>query len=243
MRKEDRSYENVDETPVLNDKIDWCDDADDWGLNDDFSKASQSKQETVINKDRDISESIQNLEISSAINVEPAKILPRYINVMEEIDKKHLMDEITLQHEKELLAKYSLADNLDIDSKNSASGSRSGCENYEKCRPEYGDKHLIKFYKYISRLPEQIIRYCYGGDAIPMQEHKANEKCTNCGGDTLYEVQLMPALVQYVEIEFGTVLIYTCSNNCYKSDYIFEYAFVQNDVDDEKLRDYENKRL
>lgn len=76
-----------------------------------------------------------------------------------------------------------------------------------------------------------------------MQEYTSNANCKHCGKELIFEVQLMPALVQFIEIEFGTVLLYTCSDNCYSSNYVLEYVIVQNDVDDQKLRDYENKRL
>ena len=49
----------------------------------------------------------------------------------------------------------------------------------------------------------------------------------------------MPALVNFLKIdnqiglEFGTVFVYTCSNNCWKNDdlYRLETVFVQADPD------------
>jgi len=49
-------------------------------------------------------------------------------------------------------------------------------------------------------------------------------KCTYCGGKLVFEMQLLPTLVSCVEtrdipgtvVEFGTVLVYTCAESCWK---------------------------
>lgn len=169
--KEDVTYQRIEEAPVFNDNTDWCDSADDWGMADDTANTNKSNtneaekatqhEEGVEEKEkeeekRDISECIQNLNISSN-NYEKSHITPRYIYVTEEVDKSQ-QNPVNLQHEKALLTKYALIDSLDQDKGSRSKSSGSASENYEKCQPKYGDKHLIKFYKYISRLPEQIIR-------------------------------------------------------------------------------------
>jgi len=66
------------------------------------------------------------------------------------------------------------------------------------------------------------------------------QKCRHCQSPSIFEFQLMPALVNFLKInnqiglEFGTVFIYTCSANCWddKNDlYRFDNVFVQADPD------------
>lgn len=79
-------------------------------------------------------------------------------------------------------------------------------------------------------------------------DSKSIVNCTNCGSKRCYELQLMPALLQGLTIEgqilsidVGTVLLYTCANNCWSADTLTEQVIVQHDPD-EHLLDKLNQR-
>ena len=76
--------------------------------------------------------------------------------------------------------------------------------------------------------------------------------CRSCGAPNTFELQLMPLLVYLLQraagrtsvcrmahvhsIEFGTVLVYTCSKSCWneaKGGFRTESVFVQTDPDTE----------
>merc|ERR1712096_246581 len=91
------------------------------------------------------------------------------------------------------------------------------------------DKNLKKFQKAVRSCPTQVVRYNRGGEALVLSENdllcKHNfklPKCSNCSKDCQFELQLMPALISHLkyksaEVEFGTLLIYTCKENCWKN--------------------------
>lgn len=137
------------------------------------------------------------------------------------------------------------------DEKSSWSG-----EKYEKAVAKHGDKVFEKFHKVVSKWPEQILRYDYGRQPLFMRS-AANPfklECKNCGSPCVYEFQLMPALVYIIQkyvkeklsssgsdlplIEFGTVIVYTCSKNCWDDScpsFKEERCFVQFDPDEPLL--------
>ncbi|GAB1606364.1 programmed cell death protein 2-like [Argonauta hians] len=105
------------------------------------------------------------------------------------------------------------------------SGKSSSCaENYEKTNVQHGNKAVYKFYKTISKCPEQCVRYQVGGKPITLTKNlpKAGS-CDYCGADRQFEFQLMPSLVKDLTVcdsndyavEFGTVIFYTCSQSCW----------------------------
>ncbi|XP_015791123.1 programmed cell death protein 2-like [Tetranychus urticae] len=90
------------------------------------------------------------------------------------------------------------------------------------------DKIAYKFYKKLRDFPKQVIRYSWQGQPLLNRSNLnyAIEACENCGSSRKFEFQLMPALISKlnfppspssqssVDLNYGTVLIYTCSNNC-----------------------------
>jgi len=101
---------------------------------------------------------------------------------------------------------------------------------------------------YISKVLKKTInnpflfRYCRtGGKPLFLYEESEPSKCTNCQGKLLFELQILPSLITYLNLicgddhlgsghlEFGTALIYTCENNCWNEGdtYKFEHVIVQ----------------
>lgn len=95
-----------------------------------------------------------------------------------------------------------------------------------------------------------IYRYDYGGQPLPMVSLSQTPipKCSSCGSSRVFEMQLMPALLQCLTtdghqsvVDAGTVFIYTCAKNCYNSAVVEESVTVQHDPDEHLLSKYDNK--
>lgn len=107
-----------------------------------------------------------------------------------------------------------------------ASGGGSGVEEeiYERGVPIHGDLMFHYFLQRIQENPGQILRYtrdAYPLLIAPLQENV--QKCQNCGCDTICEIQILPTLIPKLRLEnnepapidFGNVLIFTCSKSCW----------------------------
>lgn len=95
-----------------------------------------------------------------------------------------------------------------------------------------GDTWFLKLQRRLERSPAQVVRYSWGGKPLWISEppEESNNSawpppCRRCGGPRRFELQLMPTLLYEVrrrcpeqvgdsEIEWGTVLVYTCSRDC-----------------------------
>ena len=84
-------------------------------------------------------------------------------------------------------------------------------------------------------------RYDYGGKALPMISLElANiPSCENCGAQRIYELQLMPMLLQSLKsqdtsspLDVGTVIVFSCSKNCWDGRALLECPIVQHDPDE-----------
>lgn len=131
-------------------------------------------------------------------------------------------------------------------------GGGGGEEKYEKTRARHGDAVFLRFMKKISLCPQQILRYCRGGCPLFISEPPCNvaqmvSACDACGASRTFELQLMPALVSLLQtrggsggqVEFGTVLVYTCRNSCWTAgskSALEEECLVQCDPDHDLFR-------
>ncbi|KAI2801909.1 programmed cell death protein [Blomia tropicalis] len=123
-------------------------------------------------------------------------------------------------------------------------GEQDSSEIYEK---QYSDafktdKANYQFYKRLRRCPEQIIRYEWMGQPLFSTDNVDIVKpdcCHNCGSERTFELQIMPGLIGFlshsklsntkaVDIDFETILVYTCKNNCSSPNiqYFKEQLFV-----------------
>ena len=109
---------------------------------------------------------------------------------------------------------------------------------------------------------KQIIRF-YRNNFYPLwftQEKMLttkNTKCTNCGGDVVFEFQIMPYLFliepKIAFNDIGTIVIYTCKNCCdskIEGGFVEEHGFIQrtgenfrdfNDNDNKYIKDKKEK--
>lgn len=110
------------------------------------------------------------------------------------------------------------------------------------------DKSFMKFCK--KTTPNEVLYYCREGEPLwisdcsprpviegmDQETYDENEvivpKCENCGEARSFELQLLPQLLFYIKndrIEFGSVLIYTCSKSCKVSGYQREFVVIERD--------------
>ncbi|KFQ62059.1 Programmed cell death protein 2, partial [Pelecanus crispus] len=103
------------------------------------------------------------------------------------------------------------------------------------------DKIFQMFQEQIAAEPEQIIRYCRGGegpiwvsgDNIP--EEKDIPNCL-CGAKRIFEFQIMPQLLNHLQvdslgesIDWGTLVVYTCADNCGEGNKYLEEVIWKQD--------------
>lgn len=102
------------------------------------------------------------------------------------------------------------------------------------------EKIFQMFKKQVAAEPEQIIRYCRGGEG-PLWvsgENRPEEKdipnCV-CGAKRIFEFQIMPQLLNHLQvdslgesIDWGTLVVYTCADSCGgESEYLEEFIWKQ----------------
>ncbi|NWS98589.1 PDCD2 protein, partial [Mionectes macconnelli] len=102
------------------------------------------------------------------------------------------------------------------------------------------DKIFQKFKEKVAAEPEQIIRYCRGGEGPVWVsgENRPEEKdipnCL-CGAKRIFEFQIMPQLLNHLQvdslgesIDWGTLVVYTCADNCGGANqYLEEFIWKQ----------------
>ncbi|XP_056137226.1 programmed cell death protein 2-like [Lampris incognitus] len=223
---------------------DWCDGADDWGMeSDDGGGVLYDKKPAVVNEDAvepemegtttnsslDVSTRLQDLSLTGAEDTQQVVPIfrPFYISVVDESD---LGGEADLEHAQELLREYEEREGVEVSElENVGGGGEGGEEKYEKTKARHGDAIFSRFMKTISLCPEQILRYCWSGKPLFISEPPSNMAkmvpvCSICGSSRTFEFQLMPALVNLLQskdsnsemvLEFGTVLVYTCRRSCW----------------------------
>ncbi|KAL2079605.1 hypothetical protein ACEWY4_025349 [Coilia grayii] len=242
----------VQEAPMFS--TDWCDDADDWGVEEECGETwttsqTQTLQTTSMSATKaapDVSSQLQSLSISTVEEDSQPKgpaFKPFYISVVEESD---FTRDTGMEHAQELLREYEQREGATMMELGDCGGG--GEEKYEKAEARHGDAVFSGFMKKVSLCPEQVLRYYRNGSPLfiskPMLDLKQMvPPCSYCGSGRTFEFQLMPALVTLLctsddnselAVEFGTVLVYTCHSSCWKSGSnspMEEFAVVQPDPD------------
>ncbi|KAM5134367.1 programmed cell death protein 2-like isoform 2-T2 [Callospermophilus lateralis] len=95
---------------------------------------------------------------------------------------------------------------------------------------------------------EQLLsqRYSWSGEPLfltsPTSEITDIPACSHCGGQRIFEFQLMPALISMLQsanldlsVEFGTILVYTCEKSCWPQNHqtpMEEFCIIQEDPDE-----------
>ncbi|XP_063306450.1 programmed cell death protein 2 [Pelobates fuscus] len=128
----------------------------------------------------------------------------------------------------------SLSDNLTSDDKDLEAMAR---------HESTDDVVFNLFKKRIAAEPDQVLRYCRGGEPLWMSAQNvpaANDipDC-QCGAKRVFEFQVMPQLLNHLKvdslgesIDWGILAVFTCINNCNaEKDYLVEFLWKQDVVD------------
>ncbi|KAK3009280.1 hypothetical protein RJ639_014323 [Escallonia herrerae] len=103
-------------------------------------------------------------------------------------------------------------------------------------------KSWASFQERISRVPEQVLRYCRYARAKPLWPMSSGRpsttdipKCNHCGGLRGFEFQILPQLLYYFgvkndvdSLDWATIVVYACEASCEGSmAYREEFAWLQ----------------
>lgn len=109
----------------------------------------------------------------------------------------------------------------------------------------FGDSWFMKFQRRLARSPSQVVRYAWGGKPMWISappEETSNKAwpppCSRCGSPRSFELQLLPTLLCEMrrwcpdhmgdwDIEWGTVMVYTCRKDCAGSEPVREFIVAQ----------------
>ncbi|XP_053305190.1 programmed cell death protein 2-like [Spea bombifrons] len=233
---------------------DWCEDADDWGADDDsvgqtsavVSLPSSCPAEPV---NTDCTLSLRDLSLSDRSPNEhslDSAFCSYYISVADEEECGSSSD---LDHAQRLLREYEKREGLLLEDQGSNCTGKGEMEKYEKHNLRSHDIVFYKFMKKISHCSQQILRYSWSGMPLYMSPIEVGfhpPPCIQCGGCRVFEFQLMPALVSMLRstetdllLEFGTVLVFTCARSCWAAGdrkSVQEFCFVQEDPDQQYFK-------
>ncbi|XP_073438330.1 programmed cell death protein 2-like [Dendrobates tinctorius] len=218
---------------------DWCEDADDWGLDKAESHATCCP---AVPAPTDWTAQLQDLSLadtSETVRSGDSIFRSYYIAVAEEEDCAW---DTNLDHARRLLTDYEKREEALVMADPESGGGEG--EKYEKCDLPRRDVVFHKFLKKISKCHQQILRYSWNGSPLYISSPEAASRppsCPRCGAPRVFEFQLMPALVTMLQgskaalsLEFGTVLIFTCERSCWGNGAqtsVQEYCMVQEDPD------------
>ncbi|XP_068117718.1 programmed cell death protein 2-like [Hyperolius riggenbachi] len=229
---------------------DWCDDADNWGMDDDDDDrlaaapaVSHVRSCPEDSPQTDCTAQLQSLSLTDTPETaQSASALfhSYYIAVADEEDCEW---DPGLDHARRLLQEYEQRGESSVEELESCEG-KSEREKYEKNDLKKRDLMFYRFLKKIAPCQQQILRYCWNGQPLcisPLDEAAQPPPCPRCGGRRVFEFQLMPALVTMLQgvktdllLEFGTVLIFTCEGSCWDASDrtpVSEFCIVQEDPD------------
>ena len=122
------------------------------------------------------------------------------------------------------------------------------------------DLEFLRFQRRLRRLPDQVVRYMHGNVGRAFYDDPEEDgggileplwcsvmgrprpedipKCENCGAERVPEFQIMPQIMELMDIsvhsgmDFGTLVVYTCSQSCSekkgaKCHYMKEFVWTQ----------------
>ncbi|XP_069072296.1 programmed cell death protein 2-like isoform X3 [Pleurodeles waltl] len=258
-----KKQECSDQQREITSAKDWCEEADDWGLNEEAEAQGDMSQHLLTTSASKVSTSTAEAECTDNFHnlslSEPGQglvlplsyiVLPsHHISVMDEEDYTGCID---VHHAQKLLKEYQQREGVDVEQLLSESFSAKGeQEKYEKSEMKTRDLLFHQFKKRISVCQEQILRYSWKGQPLfitspPSTFPDVVPRCCVCGSDRDFEFQLMPALISILthldnslSLEFGTVLVYTCEKSCWpsgQSSPLEEFPFIQEDPDERYFR-------
>ena len=204
----------------------------DWGTD-----GGEDLQQEKIKGD-EINENFNELRIESGDNskteISKGDFQAFYVNVS--LEEKC---EENLDHEFEILQTYLKTENMTMDDIEKSASNKSGSEPYEKAASKSISNVQKKFLKRVKRLPKQVLRYAYGDKPLCLNADIGEVEDCVCGGRRVFELQLMPSLMEFllpidlrhcIPVESSCVYIFTCSKHCSNTP-SQEMVIVQSEVE------------
>lgn len=112
-------------------------------------------------------------------------------------------------------------------------------------------QHFASFIARLGKEPAQVLRYCFDKDAVPLcpspdgiPEAKNIPCCACCGGPRQFEFQVMPQLLNHLQVDamdslspdWGTIVVYSCVSSC--SDQRVSRSIQGNEVTSMYMEEY-----
>ncbi|CAD0198291.1 unnamed protein product [Chrysodeixis includens] len=123
--------------------------------------------------------------------------------------------------------------------------SEDELDQYTKDVPD--DKVFNKFSKRVARHPDQVLRYDRGGQPLWITGKTTEAsitdvpKCQYCNGDRQFEFQIMPQLLNFIDvgielnsIDWGVLAVYTCKSSCSQGPSYKQEFMIKQDLSTEQ---------
>ncbi|XP_031848269.2 zinc finger protein RP-8 [Nomia melanderi] len=184
---------------------------------------------------------------SCGTNKQPTKnskfLFPEYEIVIESEDDKECNNENNAEKEEEEIRTYKKM----VDEGEAGTFQNEDVQNelLSMCNQKE-DEVFSEFRLTIDKDPDQILRYDRGGKVLYIsEENQINEipKCSECDQERQFEFQIMPQLLNFLELEnalkcidWGILAIFTCTNSCtsengYSAEYIWKQDITETNSD------------
>ncbi|EDR25875.1 programmed cell death protein, putative [Entamoeba dispar SAW760] len=101
---------------------------------------------------------------------------------------------------------------------------------------QQSDPVWIKFNTKIAKDPSQVLRYQFNGKPLWIKSNDIPQhppSCPRCGKQCVFEWQLLPQFIYAtnldieLNIDYGTIVVYSCPDSCGGDDYVNEPVVVQ----------------
>jgi len=263
----------------------WCDDDDDWGTSADahvYEECASVLTESEVEADV-VSDQLDHLTIADSSNkivnhtlhLGVGSFTEYHLYVQEECVQRLVGSndyEMKLYEEyvkREGVVRMGSDDDEEQEGAKKKGRNKSkgdGGEKYEKTKSKSNDAAFHQFKKTIAPYPGQLLRYNWCGEPLllssrsPIQPSISPPNCPYCQSKRVFELQLMPSLLNYLHhhdnlnnttnhgnnttitvedtrLEFGCVYVFSCSTACWDGSSVrSEYVAVQPDPDVDVLK-------
>lgn len=104
------------------------------------------------------------------------------------------------------------------------------------------DKYFKSYKEKLKICPDQVLRYERGGKPLWVSKPDLNDanipKCGICNGPRQFEFQILSTMLNYLNvdsldksIDWGTIVVFTCKNNCtngsiYKEEFLYKQDVI-----------------
>jgi len=172
-------------------------------------------------------------EILQIINCEHEKKLYE-----EYLEKEKIKEKSSAENELEQL-ELEMAEKVELDKEKSDSTNQDKIFELFQLICQRNPKQILRYTRHYSEIEplwyqEKGIKQIYEKYELKLNG-KTNKKCKHCGGNLIFEMQIMPQLFNYIEkfisVDWGTILVYTCEKSCESKDKFCEEVGIIQYID------------